>query len=196
MTDRIIIDWTEKDVLPNEPIFCEICCYEDIMPEDQTICPKGHTFCKICAAMMAQRQITNFQASLPCMSMEGCEEEFQEEEVKGFLNEVLYKRWKELQIEKYAKELGIEEPLDFCPFCDFYRVIIEPNDSQIFICGFEDCQARSCRKCKAEDHSPLTCKGEYLYKLIRIATNTVFSKFHRGRNDINRPRRAKSKIRF
>lgn len=86
MTGPIIIDWTEKDVLLNEPIFCEICCTEGFKPEDQTKCAKGHAFCKTCAAMMAQRQITNFQTSLPCMSMNECEAEFDEEEAAKFLN--------------------------------------------------------------------------------------------------------------
>lgn len=163
-TITIDIDCSSENHFPSQSIFCEICCSEEIPPEYQTICPKGHTFCITCAGMMAQRQITNYQKTLPCMSMEEeCQAEFTEEEAKKFLNQILFKRWKELQIELFAKELGIEEPLEFCPFCDFYRVILEPNKSKIFICGNQECKKWSCRECKTEDHLPLTCEGEFFF---------------------------------
>lgn len=136
---QILMDCIEKEAPPGEPICCEICCFEDIEPEDHPKCALGHTFCKICARNMAQRQIINSETSLPCMSMDGCEEEFEEEEAKKFLSEVLYKKWRILFIEKFAKELGIKDTIEFCPFCDFNRVAISISEAQTFICGSPNC---------------------------------------------------------
>ncbi|PWN37653.1 uncharacterized protein FA14DRAFT_176940 [Meira miltonrushii] len=164
--EEIIVDWNEKDFSASEPIYCEICCTEDVKPEDQTKCAEGHIFCKTCAGNMAQVQINNFQVSLPCMSMKGCEAEFEEEEAKAFLTEVLYKKWKELYIEKFAKDLGIKEALEFCPFCDFNRVSFHITEVHTFICENRSCGKWSCLKCKEEDHSPLSCE-----EAERILTN-------------------------
>ena len=114
-------------------------------------------FVKKCASNMAQRQVINFQTSLPCM-MEGCKEEYLEE-AKKFLGEVLYKKCRILFIEKFAKELGIKDAIEFCPFCDFNRVAIIISEAKTFLCENPNCEKWSCRDCKEEDHSPLSCEG-------------------------------------
>lgn len=143
----------------NSTIFCEICCSEDVCPEDQARCMVGHTFCTTCAKTMAEQQIVRQKAFLPCLSSDDCTAQFSRDEARRFLSEEMFDIWQGLAFNELRKELEIN--LELCDFCDYKCVMTGEYDFGIFMCGNPKCGKWSCRTCRKEDHTPLTCQREY-----------------------------------
>lgn len=170
MSEKIEVKDTISPAQKNSTIFCEICCTEDVQPEDQSKCMKGHVFCSTCAKRMAELQILQDKANLPCLSSKNCEAEFGYEEAKKFLPKNLYDIWQDLSFKELMKILDINKEL--CPFCDYTCILTGAYDFGIFMCGNRQCGKWSCRTCRSEDHTPLTCQRKfYLIKIDEFILN-------------------------
>ncbi|GAA6060626.1 hypothetical protein JCM10212_006377 [Sporobolomyces blumeae] len=133
------------------------CCYDEVAPENTTKCEEGHTFCTSCAIRNAEHQIGAMKYRLPCMTT--CSAAFAPASYKKWMPDKLRETLERLETEKTV-EMAFEgvEGFEKCPFCPFACFIENENERLIRCLRGEECGKVSCRKCKKEDHLPMTCE--------------------------------------
>lgn len=136
------------------------CCYGEYPLNRMVHCNSEteiHWFCKACAKMNAETQIGQSKHELVCMSTDGCEAGFSNDQRKQFMDEKLIVAIDRIEAETVLRLAGIEN-LESCPFCPFAAEYPPVEENKLFHCQNEDCVKISCRLCKKESHIPKTCE--------------------------------------
>jgi TRIAD3 protein (E3 ubiquitin-protein ligase RNF216) len=156
----------EQASAAGELMACPICDDEDnpsFLPEEMLPCPRGHYYCKICIAKLANQAVKLSRTPLKCMSL-NCDQCFSVSTIRQVLPAKAYTDFwvASLNDELHRAEI---EGLERCPRCPFAIPMgpIETGDKSIPINSVFDCQnpncdaKKTCRLCKFPEHIPLRC---------------------------------------
>ncbi|KAL2257598.1 hypothetical protein VTK26DRAFT_9421 [Humicola hyalothermophila] len=135
------------------------CCFDE-QPRNRMVHCNGdvlHWFCRGCARRMAESQIGLSKYHLACMSMEGCDATFDNEQKRLFLDDKLLAALDRIEQEAVIRMAGIEN-LETCPFCPFAAECPPVEEDKEFRCANPECELVSCRLCRQETHIPKTCE--------------------------------------
>lgn len=106
---------------------------------------------------MAEAQIGMQKVQLPCMAIEGCDEQFTESQVRRFLRPETMELWSRLRAQEDVSAANIEG-LEHCPFCENMMIFDESvSKTEPFACRNPACLKSSCRRCKQPWHKDLAC---------------------------------------
>jgi hypothetical protein len=133
------------------------CCFADTPVPKTTSCIEGHFFCLDCALSHAKARIEISRYDITCMDGSGCKAEFSRHERSRFLDEKLLGVLERLQQQADLRAADLDG-LDSCPFCDFAAICPPIEVDKEFRCQMPDCEAISCRLCRAISHLPMTCE--------------------------------------
>ena len=149
----------EKQCRANgEMVECQ-CCFTDTPLPKSTHCEDSHLFCLECAMNYAKSQAELSRYELTCMDSSGCRAGFSRSEKHRFLDTQLLARLDRLQQQAELRAANLEN-LESCPFCEYAAIYPPVEEDREFRCKAPDCEAVSCRFCKAVTHLPMTC-AEY-----------------------------------
>ncbi|KAK4999826.1 hypothetical protein LTR66_001210 [Elasticomyces elasticus] len=116
-----------------------------------------HHTCWECAVTYIKAQISDRRGIPQCPHMDGCTAFFSRSELRSLSEPKLLETLEKLQQAQDLLKAGIEG-MEECPFCDF-KAICPPIDIDFeFRCLHPDCSKISCRRCRAETHTPKTCE--------------------------------------
>lgn len=135
------------------------CCFEDYPMNRMIHCDSDtlHWFCRGCAKQMADTEIGASKYVLRCMSMDGCESGFSNDQRLLFLDEPTRIALERTEQEANLRMAGIEN-LASCPFCPYAAEYPPVEINKEFKCQAPDCEKVSCRLCKLESHIPKSCE--------------------------------------
>ncbi|KAF4632110.1 hypothetical protein G7Y89_g6019 [Cudoniella acicularis] len=135
------------------------CCFGDYPLNRMVHCDGDilHWFCRGCARQTAEAEIGNSKYELHCMSMDGCDAGFGNDQRRQFLDEKTLIALERNEQEAMLRMAGIEN-LASCPFCPFAAEYPPVEVNKEFQCQAPDCERVSCRLCKLESHIPKSCE--------------------------------------
>ncbi len=135
------------------------CCFGDYAINKLTHCDgeEPHFFCFECAQRNVQEEIGQTRYKLQCMDGSGCKASFSHGEKQRFLDEKTFEAF-ERGHQQAQIRLAQLEGLSKCPFCDFAAICPPIEIDREFRCSNPECEKISCRLCKVESHTPLTCE--------------------------------------
>lgn len=130
---------------------CDI-CYEEYGPKEFFGLKCEHNFCKTCLSDHLETNIVNGQViKIPCMQ-HGCSEEFDEETVKQFGSEEIFKKYVRF---KMNINVDLDPTLRWCPrngCMNFVRRRGRFRKRAVCACGQE-----ICMRCGAVYHGWVRC---------------------------------------
>jgi E3 ubiquitin-protein ligase RNF216 len=135
------------------------CCFGDYPMNRMVHCDADviHWFCRGCARQTAETEIGNSKYELHCMSMDGCEGGFSNDQRAEFLETKTMIALERNEQEAMLRMAGIEN-LASCPFCPYAAEYPPVEIDKEFRCQAPDCEKTSCRLCKLESHIPKSCE--------------------------------------
>ena len=133
------------------------CCFADVPMPKATHCNDAHFFCLDCALRNAKAQIEQSRYELRCMDGSGCKAEFSRQQRQRFLDEKIQGVLERLQQQAEVRTADLPN-LESCPFCDYAAICPTVEQDREFRCKMPDCEAVSCRLCKALSHLPMNCE--------------------------------------
>ncbi|VVC42654.1 Hypothetical protein CINCED_3A016054 [Cinara cedri] len=131
---------------------CECCYATDLLQDEVSCCPKGHSFCLECIKKFVEIEVGLKKLEFQCLAT--CTENFHLEMLKEIVDEKLYARLLRLKQAEDIKAANIEG-LETCAFCDYSAIVSQ--DLKIFSCLNPECGKEICRICREENHVPLKC---------------------------------------
>ena len=147
----------EKECMENgNMVECQ-CCFADVPMPKATHCNDAHFFCLDCALRNAKAQIEQSRYELRCMDGSGCKADFPRQQKQRFLDPKLEGVLERLQQQAELRIAKLPN-LESCPFCDYAAICPSVEQDREFRCKMPDCEAVSCRLCKALSHLPMTCE--------------------------------------
>ena len=134
------------------------CCFDDYPINKLTHCDgdEPHFFCYECAQRNVMEEIGKSRYKLQCMDSSGCKASFSYGQKQRFLDEKTFEALERGQQQAQIR-LAQLEGLSSCPFCDFAAICPPIDVDREFRCSNPECEKTSCRLCKVESHTPLTC---------------------------------------
>ena len=134
------------------------CCFGDYPINKLTHCDgdEPHFFCFECARRNVMEEIGQSRYKLQCMDGSGCKASFSHGQKLRFLDEKIFETL-ERGLQQAQIRLAKLEGLSTCPFCDFAAICPPIDVDREFRCSNPDCEKITCRMCKVESHTPLTC---------------------------------------
>ena len=135
------------------------CCFGDYPMNRMVHCDADiiHWFCRGCARQTAETEIGNSKYELHCMSMDGCEGGFSNDQRELFLDPKTKTALERNEQEAMLRMAGIEN-LASCPFCPYAAEYPPVEIDKEFRCQAPDCEKTSCRLCNLESHIPKSCE--------------------------------------
>ena len=135
------------------------CCFGDYPINKLTHCDgdEPHFFCFECALRNVMEEIGQSRYKLQCMDGSGCKASFNHEQKQRFLDEKTFEAF-ERGHQQAQIRLANLEGLSKCPFCDFAAICPPIDIDREFRCSNPECEKISCRLCKVESHTPLSCE--------------------------------------
>lgn len=143
----------------NALIECHICFDSEIPLNRSVSCTaeEGHLFCYACVQQLADTQVGLMKHKMNCQHGDGCNARLDREGIGRAVPLTTVDRlaFNEQQADIMAAGIdGLEE----CPHCD-YKAIMDPVEMiPVFNCLNPECGRMSCRACKEDAHTPLTCE--------------------------------------
>ena len=133
------------------------CCFADVPMPKATHCNDAHFFCLDCALRNAKALIEQSRYELRCMDGSGCKADFSRQQRQRFLDPKLEGVLERLQQQAELRIADLPN-LESCPFCDYAAICPSVEQDREFRCRKPDCEATSCRLCRALSHLPMTCE--------------------------------------
>lgn len=105
---------------------------------------------------MAENEIGLSKYELVCMSMDGCDAGFSNDQRELFLDKNSAIALERIEQEAMLRLAGIDN-LETCPFCPFAAEYPPVEIDKEFRCQNPECEYVSCRLCRQETHIPKSC---------------------------------------
>ena len=136
-----------------------LCCYDAETPLNRVVpctAEVPHNFCFTCVEGLADTQVGLLKYEMLCMDSSGCTATLSHEDVGRAIPITTFDR---LELNQQQAEIMAAniEGLEQCPSCDYKAICGELKEEPVFYCQNPECSRASCRSCKKDDHTPLTC---------------------------------------
>lgn len=135
------------------------CCYDELPLNRMVHCTSTspHWFCRGCAKRMAENVVGMSKYQLDCLSTEGCDGTFSQDQRYLFLDAQLAAALDTAEQEAVLRMAGIEN-LERCPFCPYAAEYPPIDENKEFRCENPKCGRVSCRLCHDDTHIPKSCE--------------------------------------
>lgn len=133
------------------------CCFTDYPLNRMVHCNTDdpHFFCYSCMQNWVGSEMGQGRCRPKCFTTDGCSDDFSRAQLQASLDPKILERLEKLQQLEDLRAANIDG-LEQCPFCDYQEICDPVEVDREFRCG--DCKVVSCRLCRHESHTPLTCE--------------------------------------